>query len=288
MPAAAVWHCRRRECALHTHTHHQSRSHLEGGGGNPICIRVLGGRRGKDERGPFHLSWSVQRNPLAVTAEVKIVKLENVQLLELQGIYLIHGVVRVARGGYLYWQACGKVRCLWPCSHSECRILSDGRRAGREKRQSRNTFPPLLFISLWREALLFSCCQISVFFFLVSTNVRGWCWKTGSPGGHWEAGQPQLTIASLHSSLSCGWHCMHVFKCLTFPPVMKIPHVAHQTRLTLAVLAACCSSWSEGVVSDCTLASARTVTEKSPGEMKKANVSLLVCLWGDTVTGWTV
>lgn len=22
------------------------------------------------------------------------------------------------------------------------------------------------------------------FFFLVSTNVRGWCWKTGGPGGH--------------------------------------------------------------------------------------------------------
>lgn len=161
------------ECALHTHTHHQSRSHLEGGG-NPICIRVLGGRRGKDEWGPFHLSWSVQRNPLALTAEVKIVKLENVQLPELQGIYLIHGVVRVARGGYLYWQACGKVRCLWLCLHSECRILSDGRRAGREKRQSRNTFPPLLFISLWREALLFSCCQISVFFFFFGEHKCTW------------------------------------------------------------------------------------------------------------------
>lgn len=153
-----------RVCPPHAHT--SPEPFTSGGWGrNPICIRVLGGRRGKDEWGPFHLSWSVQRNPLALTDEVKIVKLENVQLLELQGIYLIHGVVRVARGGYLYWQACGKVRCLWPCSHSDCRILSNGRRAGREKRQSRNTFPLLLFISLWREALLFSCCQISVLFF---------------------------------------------------------------------------------------------------------------------------
>lgn len=52
---------------------------------------------------------------------------------------------------------------------------------------------------------------------------------------------------------------------------MKIPHVAHQTRLTLAVLAALCSSRSEGVVSDCTpaSASARTVAEKFPQRKKK-------------------
>lgn len=95
-----------------------------------------------------------------------------------------------------------------------------------------------------------------VFFFFVSTNVRGWLENRRS-WGYWGAGQPQLTMASLHSSLSCRWHCMHALKCLTShpppQPVMKIPHVAHQTWLTLAPLAARCSSWSEGVVSDCTL-----------------------------------
>lgn len=92
-----------RVCPPHAHT--SPEPFTSGGwGGNPICIRVLGGRRGKDEWGPSHLSRSVQRSPLALIDEVKIVKLENVQLPELQGIYFIHGVVRVARGrgGYLY------------------------------------------------------------------------------------------------------------------------------------------------------------------------------------------
>lgn len=54
--------------------------------GNLIFVHSLGGLSRKDEWRPFHLSWSHPCNPVALTDEVKIVKLQNVQLLGLQGI----------------------------------------------------------------------------------------------------------------------------------------------------------------------------------------------------------
>lgn len=166
--------CRRRLCDIadvesvpSTCTHIPGAVHIWRRG-NPIRTHVLGGRHAKDEWGPFHLSWSLRCNPLAITEEVKIVKLKNVQLPELQVIYLIDRVG--GRGAICIEQACGKVQCLWPCSHSKrhvCLILG-------EQGEKRGFFCYYLFHVEGKHSSL--AAVTFLFFFCV-------CWKTGGPGG---------------------------------------------------------------------------------------------------------
>lgn len=110
--ARAVWHCWHWSVpSTRTHTllepHDASPgSHLEEGQ-HDLCPH-LGGSLQEGQVGPFHLSWSLHCNPVALTYEVRIIKPQNVQLLELQGIcrapeYMGGG------GGYLYQLVCRHV-----------------------------------------------------------------------------------------------------------------------------------------------------------------------------------
>lgn len=119
----------------------------------------------------------------------------------------------------------------------------------------------------------------------VNINVCGWWWKAGGPGA--AETLPNLSWPYLpHSSLSWGWCCMHVCVCVWLSDVMKIPYVAHQTWLTLAVLTTHCSSWSGGPLRLHT--HKHTYAKPREKKKKKTNVSPLDFLQGDTVTGWTV
>lgn len=80
---------------------------------------------------------------------------------------------------------------------------------------------------------------------------------------------------------------MALHACVTvwLSSAMKIPHVAHQTWLTLAVVTTHCSSWFEGLLRLHSYKHSHTY--KDCGENKRTNVSPFLHLLGDTMSSWT-
>ncbi len=79
---------------------------------------------------------------------------------------------------------------------------------------------------------------------------KQWCvWvvmESRRSWGSWHFAQPQLTISP--PFILVMRMALHACVTVWLSSVMKIPHVAHQTWLTLAVVTTHCSSWSEGVL----------------------------------------
>lgn len=264
-------------------------SHLEGG--NLICVHILGGRSRKDEWRPFHLSWSLPCNPVALTYEVKIVKPQNVQLLGLQGICgapdCMGGAGGELRPICIRW-CVDMFGCLCACFHCMCHSMSYNVGAGLERRW------PMLFWrnSLWMQPLSSLCTLGKIFAIFHCENLcKHWCvWvvmESRRSWGSWHFAQPQLTISP--PFILVMRMALHACVTVWLSSVMKIPHVAHQTWLTLAVVTTHCSSWSEGPLRLHTHKHTYTYTKPlEEKKKKKTNVSPLAFLWGDIVTGCTV
>lgn len=99
----------------------------------------------------------------------------------------------------------------------------------------------------------------------------------------WDFAQLQLTISP--PFILVMWLMLHA--CLRVWPsyVMKIPYVAHQTWLTLAVLTTYCSSRSKGLLRN--TQTDRCIVPVEKINTKKRNVFVLALLCRYSVTGWT-